>query len=77
MGIHWKQRVTDILMTSYKNKGIAITMCVATLGPLAASAMVAIATSIVVEILWVIFMDSVLFNRKRMARELAAEGSAE
>ena len=77
LGIHWKQRVTDILMTSYKNKGIAITMCVATLGPLAASAMVAIATSIVVEILWVIFMDSVLFNRKRMARELAAEGSAE
>ena len=77
MGIHWKQRVTDILMTSYKNKGIAITMCIATLGPLAASAMVAIATSIVVEILWVIFMDSVLFNRKRMARELAAEGSAE
>lgn len=77
MGIHWKQRVTDILMTSYKNKGIAITLCVATLGPLASSAMVAIATSILVEICWVIFMDSVLFNRKRMARELAAEGSAE
>ena len=73
MGIHWKQRVPDILMTSYKNKGIAIAMCVATLGPLAGSAMVAIATSIVVEIMWVAFMDSVLFNKKRMARELAAE----
>ena len=76
MGIHWKQRVTDILMTSYKNKGIAIAMCVATLGPLAGSAMVAIATSIVVEIMWVAFMDSVLFNRRRMERELASEGSS-
>ena len=76
MGIHWKQRVTDILMTSYKNKGIAIAMCVATLGPLAGSAMVAIATSIVVEIMWVAFMDSVLFNRRRMERELASESSS-
>ena len=76
MGSHWKQRVTDILMTSYKNKGIAIAMCVATLGPLAGSAMVAIATSIVVEIMWVAFMDSVLFNRRRMERELASEGSS-
>lgn len=76
MGIHWKQRVTDILMTSYKNKGIAIAMCVATLGPLAGSAMVAIATSIIVEIMWVAFMDSVLFNRRRMERELASEGSS-
>ena len=76
MGIHWKQRVTDILMTSYKNKGIAIAMCVATLGPFAGSAMVAIATSIIVEIMWVAFMDSVLFNRRRMERELASEGSS-
>ena len=77
-GINWSQRVTDILMTSYKNKGIAIAMCVATLGPLAGQAMVAIATSVVVEILWVIFMDSVLFSRRRMERELAREsgGSA-
>lgn len=74
-GIHWSQRVTDILMTSYKNKGIAIATCMAVLGPvgLAPLAMVAIATSIIVEISWVAFMDSVLFNRKRMERELAAE----
>lgn len=72
-GIPWGQRVADILMASYKNKGIAIAMCVATLGPLAADAMVAIATSIVVEICWVIFMDSVLFSRRRMERELARE----
>ena len=38
--------------------------------------MVAVATSIVVEIMWVAFMDSVLFSRKRMERELAAEQSA-
>lgn len=77
LGIHWSQRVTDILMTSYKNKGIAIAMCMAVLAPsgLAPLAMVAIATSIVIEICWVIFMDSVLFNRRRMERELAAEAS--
>lgn len=72
-GLPWGQRVADILMASYKNKGIAIAMCAATLGPLAADAMVAIATSIVVEICWVIFMDSVLFSRRRMERELARE----
>ena len=72
-GLPWGQRVADILMASYKNKGIAIAMCAATLGPAASLAMVAIATSIVVEICWVIFMDSVLFNRKRMERELARE----
>jgi len=74
-GIHWSQRVTDILMTSYKNKGIAIATCMAVLGPtgLAPVAMVAIATSIVVEVLWVAFMDSVLFGRKRMEKELASE----
>ncbi|MFT0898759.1 Na+-dependent transporter [Candidatus Methanoprimaticola sp. MG2] len=73
--IHWSQRVTDILMTSYKNKGIAIATCMAVLGPtgLAPLAMVAIATSIIVEISWVAFMDSVLFSRKRMERELSAE----
>ncbi len=74
--ILWGQRVADILMVSYKNKGIAIAMCAATLGPLASEAMVAITTSIVVEICWVIFMDFVLFNRKRMERELAREASA-
>lgn len=79
MGIPWKQRVSDILMTSYKNKGIAIALCMAVLGPtgLAPVAMVAIATSIVVEIMWVAFMDSVLFNRKRMAREIGLEEASE
>lgn len=72
-GLPWGQRVADILMASYKNKGIAIALCVATLGPAASLAMVAIATSIVVEICWVIFMDSVLFSRRRMERELARD----
>ena len=74
-GIPWRQRVADILMTSYKNKGIAIAMCAAVMGPLGLvqDTMVAIATSIVIEICWVIFMDSVLFTKKRMERELAAE----
>ncbi len=78
MGIPWKQRVSDILMTSYKNKGIAIALCMAVLGPvgLAPQAMVAIATSILVEIMWVAFMDSVLFSRKRMEREIALEAAA-
>lgn len=78
MGIPWKQRVSDILMTSYKNKGIAIALCMAVLGPvgLAPQAMVAIATSILVEIMWVAFMDSVLFSRKRMEREIALEAVA-
>lgn len=75
-GIHWAQRVTDILMVSYKNKGIAIAMCVATMGALTGQAMVAIATSIVIEICWVIFMDSVLFGRKRMKREMEREAEA-
>ncbi|MCL1811234.1 MAG: Na+-dependent transporter [Methanomassiliicoccaceae archaeon] len=74
-GIGWSQRVTDILMVSYKNKGIAIALCVATMGPLVPFAMVAIASSIVIEICWVVFMDSVLFSRKRMRRELEKEGS--
>lgn len=74
-GIGWSQRVTDILMTSYKNKGIAITMCVAVMGPLVPVAMVVIATSIVVEICWVVFMDSVLFSKRRMDRELNAENA--
>ena len=74
MGIHWKQRVTDILMTSYKNKGIALALCAATLGPEIPMAMVAIATSIIVDVCWVAFMDGVLFSKKRMIRELSAEG---
>ena len=73
LGIGWSQRVTDILMTSYKNKGIAIAMCVATMGPLVPLAMVAIAAAIVVEITWVAYMDTVLFARRRMEAELASE----
>jgi len=68
-GIHWGQRVTDILMASYKNKGVAIALCVAVYP----AGMVAIATSILIEITWVAFMDSVLFSKKRMERELASE----
>jgi BASS family bile acid:Na+ symporter len=71
-GIPWKQRVTDILMTSYKNKGVAIALCVAVYP----AGMVAIATSILIEITWVAFMDSVLFSKKRMERELESEGES-
>jgi BASS family bile acid:Na+ symporter len=66
-GIGWSQRVTDILMASYKNKGIAIALCVATMGPRIPQAMVAIAASIVMEICWVIYMDSVLFSARKMS----------
>ena len=68
-GIQWGQRVTDILMISYKNKGVAIALCVAVYP----AGMVAIATSILIEITWVAFMDSVLFSKKRMEKELALE----
>ena len=72
-GVGGPQRVTDILMASYKNKGIAIALCVSTMGPLIPKAMVAIAASIVIEICWVIYMDSVLFSEKKMD---AAQGSS-
>ena len=73
--IPWKQRVTDILMVSYKNKGIALALCASLLvGPAIGSAMVAIATSIIVDVCWVAFMDAILFSKKRMKAELAAEG---
>ncbi len=76
-GIPWSQRVTDILMISYKNKGIAIALCVSVMtGPAIGSAMVPIAASIVIEIIWVAFMDSVLFSKKRMNRELEADREA-
>ncbi len=78
MGIGWTQRVTDVLMVSYRNKGIAIALCVATLpGSLAPVAMVAIATSIVVEIIWVVFMDSVLFSKGRMKKETGLDRASE
>ncbi len=73
-GVHWSQRVTDILITSYKNKGIAIALCVSILpGPMIPYAMVAVTVSIVIEICWVVFMDTVLFSKRRMEREIAAE----
>lgn len=76
-GISWSQRVTDILMVSYKNKGIAIALCVSVLsGPAIGNAMVAIAASIVVEVVWVAFMDSVLFSKARMQRELNSDAQA-
>ncbi|MCQ2071364.1 MAG: Na+-dependent transporter [archaeon] len=70
----WSTRVTDILMISYKNKGIALALCTSVLaGPAIGSAMVAIAASIVVEVCWVAFMDSVLFSKKRMDKELKSD----
>ena len=72
-GIRWGQRVTDILMASYKNKGVAIALCVVVYP----QGMVAIATSILIEITWVAFMDSVLFSKKRMERELSLEAEGE
>ncbi len=72
-GIPWDQRVTDVLMTSYKNKGIAIalvTSVVTAAGGNLGSALFPVTASIVVEICWVIFIDSVLFSPKRMKREL-------
>ena len=71
-GIRWGQRVTDILMASYKNKGVAIALCVVVYP----QGMVAIATSILIEITWVAFMDSVLFSKKRMEKELALESQS-
>lgn len=72
--ISWSQRVTDILMISYKNKGIALALCASVLtGPAIGQAMVAIAASIIVEVCWVAFMDSVLFSKKRMERELESD----
>lgn len=77
MGIPWSQRVTDILMISYKNKGIALALCASVLvGPAIGSAMVAIAASIIVEVMWVAFMDSVLFSKKRMEKELKLDSEA-
>ncbi len=76
-GIGWSQRVTDVLMVSYRNKGIAIAMCVATMGLNSTTAMVAIATSIVVEIIWIIFMDSSLYSKKRMLKETGSERASE
>lgn len=78
LGVGWTQRVTDVLMVSYRNKGVAIALCVATLpGHLAPVAMVAIATSIVVEIIWVVFMDSVLFSKRRMKKETGLDRASE
>ena len=75
--IPWAQRVPDILMISYKNKGIAIALCVSVMeGPAIGDAMVAVACSIIIEVIWVAFMDSVLFSKKRMEKELSEEKAA-
>ncbi|MDR0529860.1 MAG: hypothetical protein LBG69_09665 [Zoogloeaceae bacterium] len=63
------QRVTDILIASYKNKGVAIALCVSALGALAPKAMTTIAASIVVEICWVIYMDCALFAGQKTAAD--------
>jgi bile acid:Na+ symporter, BASS family len=75
--VPWPQRVTDVLMVSYKNNGIAIALCVATLGTQAPYAVTVIATSIVIEICWVTFMDSVTFSKRRMEREMAIDKERE
>lgn len=72
-GIPWEQRVTDVLMTSYKNKGIAIALVTAvavSLGMNVGAALFPVSASIVIEICWVIFIDSVLYSPNRMRREL-------
>jgi len=73
MGIPWEQRVTDVLMTSYKNKGIAIALVTAVAVSLSlnvGAALFPVSASIVVEICWVIFIDSVLYSPTRMKKEL-------
>lgn len=76
-GVPWEQRVTDVLMTSYKNKGIAIALVTAVAVTAALDpgrALFPVTASIVIEICWVIFMDGYLFSPKRMKRELEKEG---
>ncbi len=73
LGVQWPERVTDVLMISYKNNGIAIALCVATLGINAPYAITVIATSIVIEICWVTFMDSITFSKRKMKKEIAEE----
>lgn len=76
-GIPWEQRVTDVLMTSYKNKGVAIALVTAVAAAAAlspAKALFPVTASIVIEICWVIFMDAFLFSPERMKRELEREG---
>jgi BASS family bile acid:Na+ symporter len=62
-GIPRAQRVPDVLMLSYKNKGIALALCAGVVtGPAIGDAMAAITVSIVVEVLWVAFMDSTVLR---------------
>lgn len=65
-GIPWSQRVPDVLMASYKNKGVAIAL---TMGLLPPPAAFPIAASIIIEVCWVICMDRFLFTAKRRAKE--------
>lgn len=71
-GIPWAQRVPDVLMASYKNKGVAIAL---TMGLLPPAAAFPITASIIIEVCWVICMDRFLFTSKRREREIKAESA--
>lgn len=72
-GIPWEQRVPDVLMASYKNKGVAIAL---TMGLLPPAAAFPITASIIIEVCWVICMDRFLFTSKRREKELKTEAAA-
>lgn len=71
-GIPWAQRVPDVLMASYKNKGVAIAL---TMGLLPPAAAFPITASIIIEVCWVICMDRFLFTSKRREREIKAKSA--
>lgn len=71
-GIPWSQRVPDVLMASYKNKGVAIAL---TMGLLPPAAAFPITASIIIEVCWVICMDRFLFTTKRREKELKSEAA--
>lgn len=68
--IPWAQRVPDVLMASYKNKGVAIAL---TMGLLPPAAAFPITASIIIEVCWVICMDRFLFTSKRREKEIKTE----
>ena len=72
-GIAWEQRVPDVLMASYKNKGVAIAL---TMGLLPPAAAFPITASIIIEVCWVICMDRFLFTSKRSEKEIRLESAS-
>ena len=72
-GIAWEQRVPDVLMASYKNKGVAIAL---TMGLLPPAAAFPITASIIIEVCWVICMDRFLFTSKRREKEIRLESAS-